>query len=213
MDDLPLEVGEVHHVEVHDADGADAGRGQVERQRRAEPAGADREHPRRLELPLALDADLRQQQVPGVAQHLGVRELGQLGLDRRPAAGDARHDREHVALAHRRVGGIELPDVGVVEIQVDEVPEAPVVLHQVALEAGVGRQEPVDHLAHGLAGELDGVAAAGEAPERSGDGHGHGHGHTSLSTSSDSGRMSGCSSSSVQLAASQPPPRSTRTIR
>jgi hypothetical protein len=213
MDDLPLEIGQVHDVEIHDAHGADAGRRQVERQRRPQAARADGEDPSRLEPPLALDSDLGQQQVPGVAQHFRMGELGQLGVDRRPPARDARHDREHVTLAHRGVGGIQLPDVGVVEIQVDEIPQAAVVLNQMALEAAVGRQEPVDHLAHGLAGELDGVAPPSEAPEWCGYGHGHGHGHTSLSTSSDSGRISGCSASSVQLAASAPRPRSTRTIR
>ena len=141
VDDLPLEVGEVHHVEVHDADGAHARRREVERERRAQPAGADRQHPGRLELPLALHPDLRQQQVTRVAQHLRVGELGQLllRLHRRATARDARHDGEHVARAHRRVGRVEVADVGVVEVQVDEVPQPAVVLHQMALEAAVGR--------------------------------------------------------------------------
>ena len=82
------------------------------------------------------------QEVPGIPEHLRVRELGQLllRLHRGTAAGDARHDGEHVALAHRRVGGVEVTDVGVVEIEIDEVPEAAVLLHQVTLEAAMGRQ-------------------------------------------------------------------------
>ena len=44
VDDLPLEVGDIDHVEVDDADAADAGRGQVEAERRAEAAGADQQH-------------------------------------------------------------------------------------------------------------------------------------------------------------------------
>ena len=83
VDDLPLEVGEVHHVEVDDPDGADARRGEIERQRRAQSAGADGEHARGLELALSLHADLGQQEVPRVPQNLGVGELRQLGLDRR----------------------------------------------------------------------------------------------------------------------------------
>ena len=106
-----------------------------------------------------------------------------------------------------------MADVGVVQVQVDEVPQAAVLLHQVALEAAVGREQSVDDLAHGGAGELDGFAPSGKAAEGSGDAHSHGHVHTSLSASSDSNRMTGRSSSSVQLAASRPRPSSTRTIR
>ena len=44
VDDLALQVGGVHDVEVDDADGAHAGGGQVEHGRRAQSAGADEEH-------------------------------------------------------------------------------------------------------------------------------------------------------------------------
>jgi len=48
--DLPLEVFQLHGVAVREADRADARGGQVEAQRRAEPAGSDHQHARVLEL-------------------------------------------------------------------------------------------------------------------------------------------------------------------
>ena len=44
VDDLALQVGEVDVVVVDDAERADAGRGEVQRGRRAQAAGAEQEH-------------------------------------------------------------------------------------------------------------------------------------------------------------------------
>ena len=74
MDHLTLQVGEIDHVVVDHAEGADAGRRQVQRGRRAEPAGAEEQHLRVQQLELALEPDLRQQQVAGVATALLGRE-------------------------------------------------------------------------------------------------------------------------------------------
>ena len=63
---------------------ADARRGQVHRQRRAQPAGADAEHARRLELLLPFHAHFRQDQVPAVALDLvGVQRHSAARLGRR----------------------------------------------------------------------------------------------------------------------------------
>ena len=67
VDHLALQVREVDVVVVDDPERADAGRGQVERGRRAEPAGAEQQHLRVEQLLLALDADLGDQQVARVA--------------------------------------------------------------------------------------------------------------------------------------------------
>ena len=67
VDDLPLQVAEVDDVEVDEAERADAGRGEIERRRRAEPARADAQHARRLQPPLPFLADFGQQQVTAVA--------------------------------------------------------------------------------------------------------------------------------------------------
>ncbi|KAF0128679.1 MAG: hypothetical protein FD152_2284 [Xanthobacteraceae bacterium] len=67
VDDLALQVGERHAVVVDDADGADAGGGEVEEQRRTESAGADHQDPRRLQLLLAGPSHLAQDDVAGVS--------------------------------------------------------------------------------------------------------------------------------------------------
>ncbi len=70
VDDLALEIVEGHTVAVDDADLADARGGKVKNERRAEPAGADHEHARGLQLLLALAADLLQHQLALVALDL-----------------------------------------------------------------------------------------------------------------------------------------------
>ena len=68
--DLPLEIRDVDGVAVHQPERADAGRRQVERGRRAEPAGADQEHLGAQQPALALVADLIQEEVAAVALDL-----------------------------------------------------------------------------------------------------------------------------------------------
>ena len=70
VDDLALQVGLVDDVEVDDAEGADAGGGEVEQRGRAEPAGADDEHLGVLQPLLPGHADVGDDQVPGVAADL-----------------------------------------------------------------------------------------------------------------------------------------------
>ena len=76
VDDLALQVAGVHDVEVDQAQGADAGGGQIESQRRTEPAGAHAEHARGLEPLLALHAHLGQDQVPRVAREIVGGQFG-----------------------------------------------------------------------------------------------------------------------------------------
>jgi hypothetical protein len=70
VQDLALKVGDIHLVEVHDAEFPDAGGGQVHRDGGAESAGADHQDRTVEELPLTLAADVRQDDVAGVALHL-----------------------------------------------------------------------------------------------------------------------------------------------
>ncbi len=81
VNDLPLQVGVVHDVEVHDAQRADAGRAQIQRQRRTQTARADAEHPRRFQLELPFHADLGHDQVARVAQNLVVAQGNGFGFD------------------------------------------------------------------------------------------------------------------------------------
>ena len=76
MEDLALQVALVDDVEVDEADAADAGRGQVERGGRAEPAGADQQHAAGLQPALPVDPDLGHDQVARVAGDLLARQLG-----------------------------------------------------------------------------------------------------------------------------------------
>ena len=69
---LALQVADVDDVVVGDADRADAGGGEVEQNRAAEPAGADDEDLRVGETTLAERADVREDDMPRVA----LRELG-----------------------------------------------------------------------------------------------------------------------------------------
>ncbi len=67
VDHLPLQVGQRDHVVVDDAERADAGGRQILQHRRAEPAGADDQHARALQLLLARPADLGQHDVARIA--------------------------------------------------------------------------------------------------------------------------------------------------
>ena len=79
VDHLALEVRLVDDVVVDDAERAHAGRGQVQRGRRAEPAGAEQQHLRVEQLELALDPDLGEQGVARVAHPLVAGQAG--GVD------------------------------------------------------------------------------------------------------------------------------------
>ena len=102
VEDLALQVGQVHHVVVDDAHGADAGRGQVIGGRRTQAARSHHQHPCVQELRLALFADLGQQEVAAVAGELLLGELPV--LDERvalvlPGGVSAGHG-DHVLVAH-----------------------------------------------------------------------------------------------------------------
>src|SRR5207249_7495134 len=74
-DDLPLEVRDVDGIEIDEAESADAGGGEVERQRRAESAGADNQHLRALEPLLPVETDLGHDDVARIAREFGLGEL------------------------------------------------------------------------------------------------------------------------------------------
>ena len=67
VDHLALEVRQVDLVVVDDPERADAGRGQIQRRRRAEAARAEQQHLRVEQLLLALGPDLGEQQMARVA--------------------------------------------------------------------------------------------------------------------------------------------------
>ena len=72
---LPLQVAEVHHVEIQHSQGADSGRRQVESERRSEPARADAQNSRVLEFLLTLESHLRHYQVAAVPGYFLVAQV------------------------------------------------------------------------------------------------------------------------------------------
>ncbi len=86
VEDLPLQVGEVDAVRIAERQRPDAGRDEKLRGRRAEPAGADDERMRGGEFLLRVDAELGEQDVPAVAEQLGVvHRRGRVPLSGMPA--------------------------------------------------------------------------------------------------------------------------------
>ena len=76
VDDLPLQVACVDHVEIHQPKRPDAGRGKIQRKRRAETASSHAEDASGLQPLLALHAYLGQDEVARVAGEIGGSELG-----------------------------------------------------------------------------------------------------------------------------------------
>ncbi len=74
MQDLAVQVGDVYHVKVNEAQGAHSGRGQVQAGGRAQPASPDEEDARLQELPLPLTAHIGQDDLTAVAPYLFFRE-------------------------------------------------------------------------------------------------------------------------------------------
>ena len=72
VDDLALQIGEIDVVVVADRQLSDAGGSEIQRGRRAESSRTDDRAHARGEFLLSLDADLRQQDMPAVAQELVV---------------------------------------------------------------------------------------------------------------------------------------------
>ncbi len=71
MGHLALEVGEFQPVRVHQPDGSDTGGGEVQAERRAEPAGANNQSSCGLQPGLAGAADLPEQNMAGVSLDFG----------------------------------------------------------------------------------------------------------------------------------------------
>src|SRR5688572_1120803 len=161
MNDLALQVAEVDHVEVNDADGADAGGSEIHRGRRAEPAGADAQHLGRLELALTLDADLRHDKVPAVSLDLISRQFGQdplfLTEHRRCPAGNGRNDAHGVAFLQRRLVLLQIPDVIVIYVDVDETAKLAVGRVEMLFKTAVLRCQILQEFGNSCAIDLYGV--------------------------------------------------------
>src|SRR5262249_9858185 len=104
MNDLPLQVAEINEVEIDEANAADAGGGEIEAERRTEPAGADEQNARGLQPFLPFEGDFRHDQMPAVTSVFLWREIDALGTSGNGVEG-GRHDAsefESLAKARRR---------------------------------------------------------------------------------------------------------------
>jgi hypothetical protein len=79
IEDLPLKIGEVDLVRVGQGEFADAARGEVERCRAAQAAGADDERMRGAQPLLPLDPDFVEKDVAAVAEELLVVQAARTG--------------------------------------------------------------------------------------------------------------------------------------
>ncbi len=70
VQDLTLQIRELHHVVIDDPDAADSGGSQVERRRRSEPARAHEQHARCSQPSLSLEPDFGDADVAAVAGQL-----------------------------------------------------------------------------------------------------------------------------------------------
>ena len=156
VDHLALQVGEVDHVEIDQADAADAGRGQVQPERRAQAAGAHQQHLGRFQLQLALHAHFGHDQVPAVAQDLVVGKRGGcFGRARpRPTRRRCEGTIEIVSPSFTGVASLlQVADVFVVQIHIDEAAQLAFVVENLLAQIGKLRGERAQHFAHGRAGD------------------------------------------------------------
>ncbi len=72
MDNLPLQVGQVHGVEIDQSESANASRSQVHGDGRSQSAQADDQRMGLIESFLTVNVEFRQQDLPAVAQKLVV---------------------------------------------------------------------------------------------------------------------------------------------
>ncbi len=177
-----MEVAGLDHVEVDDAEGADAGGGEIHGEGRAEAAGTDAEHARVFQLELAGLADFGKDEVAGVAGHFirGKRCCGggaggglccrcRFSRDGR-AAGDRRDDGERVGFFYRRIFlVVEVADVFVVEIDVDEGAQSSFIRVEMFAQLGELRGKGGERFGDGFRGDVDDGLTAGEGAEWSGD--------------------------------------------
>jgi hypothetical protein len=87
VENLPLQIGIIHGVEIHDADLADARGGEIHGDGRAESARADAQDAGGFDLLLPGQTDFRQDQMPRVTADFFVVQLHKINQGR--TAGDS----------------------------------------------------------------------------------------------------------------------------
>ncbi|GBC91313.1 hypothetical protein HRbin14_02079 [bacterium HR14] len=157
MNHLPLEVGVVHHIEVHQPNRAHARGGEVEREGRPQPARANQQHARRLEPPLPLHRDFGHNQVATVAQHLLLRERDGLQacvVDEAPHALLCAHAPCHRGHNHQfgirregRLQPLKVAHILLAQIEVHKAAQLPLLVEQVRAQLGIGLHQLLNRFA------------------------------------------------------------------
>ncbi len=139
------------------------------------------QHLRGFQLALPVNANLRHDQMPAVALHFVVGQLGAHAaqaifsptvghyIRRWRATSNRRDDAHGIAGGDRRRFFLQIPDVIVVHVDIDEAAQLALLVVQVRLEAGVPRRQIGEQLANRCAGRVNGVLLIGVRPERSRD--------------------------------------------
>ena len=138
VDHLALQVGEIHHVEIDEADAADARGRQIQAQRRAQSAGAHQQHLGGLQLLLAFHAHFGDDQVAAVAQDFVLAERGLPRAARPrvdPPAIEGTSEMVSPSFAARGVLA-QVADVFVVQVHVDEAAHLAFVVEDLLAQVG-----------------------------------------------------------------------------
>ena len=169
MNDLPLQVADVHHVKVDQPDRADTRCRQVVGERRTQATRADTQHLRCLQLTLSLLAHLRQDQVPRVASQIIGRQfrksrLSQCGRadGRRRTAGNRRNDRQRIGLRYRRIlMPVQVANIFIVKINIHESAQLALFRVEMLFQVRMSCRQLRQRFAHGRRVDIDHVQLAG----------------------------------------------------
>src|SRR5690606_1565857 len=160
VNDLAVQIRHVDYVEIDDADFPDAGRSEIEGERRAEATGTYEQHGGGFELLLSGEPERREREVAAVSLILvgiqldvrrgGGHASGTAGrLHHLEPAGDRRDDGELVAIAQRRLISFAVADVVIVDVDVDELTQLAAFIVQMLLQLRIALHEPAQCLADG----------------------------------------------------------------
>src|SRR5262249_3707388 len=151
MQDLSLQIAVIDDVEIDQPQPPDAGRRQIQTQRRTQSARADQKRARGLQFALTFQPDFGQNQVAVVASQFVFVQFGQfcqrLFYRGARAAGYRRDDADLVLLFDRGVFFLQVADVFVVDVDVDEAAQLAVGVEEMFPQIGKLRDQFVERFA------------------------------------------------------------------
>ena len=152
VNDLPLQVGEIDDIEIHEADSANSGRSQIKTERRAESARADQQNARLLQLQLTFHAHFGHDEVAAVTEDFVLRKTYFFRHVNPPAMLGTMESVSGVA--HRSRILFHVADVFVIQIDIDEAAQLAFIVVEMFLQFGKTRRERSQHFTDGLSGQV-----------------------------------------------------------